>query len=79
MTQISTHPMVRAIAQIPEQNRNQSQIHYLHMVKHISPETPAIDQLINDSDSFTGLSDVKDFTRIDIDIKDWITKIRKGS
>ncbi len=78
MIQISTHPMVRAIAQIPEQNFNQSQMHYLHLVKEITPETPAIDQLLQDENSFTGLSDVKDFTRIDIDIKDWIRKIRKG-
>ena len=78
MIQINTHPVVKAIIQIPEHNRNQSQLNFLNVVHHRAPEVSVIDQLLQDKNTFTGLSDVKDFTRIDIDINDWIKKVRKA-
>ena len=63
---------------MPERSCNPCQANLLNLTYHRPPEVSEIGNLLADDDSFKGLSDVKDFMRIDIDIDDWITKIKKG-
>jgi hypothetical protein len=69
------HPIVQAITQMPREERNQHQNRLLFLMQRSKPKIPQIKNLLNNPSTFDGLHLMGS---IDIDVNDWIRKIRGG-